>query len=333
MADINKLVSRFIIEEITLFSKDVSASAKSREWFLTRLQNTIQSKLDSGESIPQLYSSRPFVKYGSYFKGTKVRNVDEFDVLVVLDSNSGQFTDAGTVVGKGKGVCNPCYKYLKKYYKSDDSGVSPSKLLNWLQSVVKEIVDAFGGETPVRAGQAVTATIKSKDLKLDLVPAGVFTRTEDPNRVFYDIPKGDKNNGWILTAPQEDIELIRSYAADRQEFKNIIRIIKSIRSDYNLAVSSFAVECSVIWFAAENQWTQSVANNLYLALQDFAQRLRQGSILDTWNNTNNLIDYLGVNEWYADRMTSICQLMYDLQTEEDEQKAYVKLLRKLRNDA
>ncbi|MFC1591246.1 hypothetical protein ACFL43_01850 [Thermodesulfobacteriota bacterium] len=333
MADLDKLVSKFVREEITLFSKDISASAKSREWFLTRLQNIINSKLENGETIPQLYSRSPFVYFGSYFKGTKVRDVDEYDVLVVLDSNNGQFKQSGNIIGKGVGSCVPCNKYLKKYFKSpDDSGVSPTKLLNWLKEIVKEIVESFGGEAPERAGQSITAIIKSQNLKIDLVPAGIFTHTNDSSKIFYDIPKGDKNSGWILTAPHEDIKIINDVAGTRPEFKNVLRVLKSVRSDYTFDVSSFAVECSAVSYALSNTWTDSIAKNLHEALLHFADRLRKKSIIDTWDDASNLIEHLDVNEWYAERVEGICQLMYDLQEEYDESKAYDKLKRCLRNE-
>ena len=190
MADIDKLFKKYVSEKIILSQKDISVSAKSREWFLDRIKTKIQEKNNNGEAIPQLLADEPFVNFGSYFKGTKVNNVDEYDILVVLDSNTGQFTSSGTITGKGIGKESPCHKYNKKYKKSDDSGVSPSKLLNWLKGVITEIVEPLGGDTPIRNGSAITVTIKSKNLDIDFVPAGIFTSTIDPNRVFYNIPDG-----------------------------------------------------------------------------------------------------------------------------------------------
>jgi len=129
------------------------------------------------------------------------------------------------------------------------------------------------------------------------------------------------------------MELIRNIAKLRPEFKNVIRILKSVRSDYNFDVPSFAVECSVVRYALANEWTASVAHNLYNALHDFASSLREKSIIDTWDDKTNLISHLEVNDWYADRVDQICDLIYDLQYEDDEEKAYDKLRKKLRNEA
>ena len=128
------------------------------------------------------------VYFGSYFKGTKVADVDEYDVLVLIDSYSGSYSRGGKQVGIGQGSADPNPKYYKKFYKDDGSGVSPAKMLNWLKGVADEVVGTFSGEAPVRDGQAITSTIKSKGLKIDLVPAGVFVNGN--GTLFYNIPDG-----------------------------------------------------------------------------------------------------------------------------------------------
>ncbi|MHC4986998.1 MAG: hypothetical protein ACYTFX_00680 [Planctomycetota bacterium] len=57
----------------------------------------------SGYLNPKLLASDPFIYFGSYFKGTKVADVDEFDVLVVIDSQGGQYSQGGKVIGHGLG--------------------------------------------------------------------------------------------------------------------------------------------------------------------------------------------------------------------------------------
>lgn len=87
---------------------------------------------------PELYPGRNTLYFGSYFKGTKVAAVDEFDVLVILDSNNGVFRQNGISVGKGLGRADPNYLFDEIYKLSDGSGVSLTKLLNWLENVSNE---------------------------------------------------------------------------------------------------------------------------------------------------------------------------------------------------
>ena len=125
----------------------------------------------------------------------------------------------------------------ERYKKTDGSRVSPTKLLNWLKDVVETATGKYGVETPVRNDQAVTATIKSKDLKLDLVPATVLHHNSS-GEIFYAIPKGGLGNGWIATAPHKDMERLKAAAQDKENFKNVIRLCKRIKDTYNFLVPS-----------------------------------------------------------------------------------------------
>jgi hypothetical protein len=328
MADMNKIIQKFITQEIALSKKDISESAKSREWFLDK----IKKKIDEGKNEPTLYKEKPFVNFGSYFKGTKVADVDEYDVLVVIDSNTGQFTQGDEKTGEGLGDINPNHKYDDKYKKEDKSGVSPSKMLNWLKGVVKEVAESFGGTVPERAGQAVTARIESKDINIDLVPAGKFKHTKRSGIFFYDIPRGDKNNGWILTDPEQDIKLINELAQKKSDFKNVIRILKYIKNKYNFLVPSFAIECCVIEYANGNEWTGSVFKDLQGALGYFAQALGNKEIKDTFDSKNNLLSGVENIGWYKERVENISKILNDQVSEDDEEKAYARIKKVLSNE-
>jgi hypothetical protein len=238
MADLSTAIQSYIDNEIRLTAKDIQQCAKSRDWLLTRIKNTINGRIDE----PVLYDSEPFIRFGSYFKGTKVADVDEYDILVVVDSYSGQYTSSGQIIGKGQGFASPNHKYDHRFYNADGSGISSQKMVWWLQSVVQEVVAAFNGEPVVEDGIAVTAEIKSQNLKIDLVPCGIF-KTVNNQRLFYNI--GDGNNSWTLTAPRENIDRINRIASNKESFKNIIRLCKRIKDKYGLSIVSFAIETAI----------------------------------------------------------------------------------------
>jgi|GEM_PF-1926568 len=300
MGEIETAIEAYINDVITLTKTDISSAVKSREWFVERLEKVIASRTNE----PVLYSDEQFVYYGSYFKGTKVAAVDEFDILVVIDSNTGVFSQSNIPVGKGVGSSYPNHKYDQSFMKSDNSGVSPTKMLNWLKGVVQEVVEPFGGEAPDRNGQAITATIKSKNLKVDLVPAGVFKRTSD-ELIFYDIPKGDKDNGWLITSPRLDIKRLNDIAVDKKHFKNVIRIAKRIRDTYNFQVSSFAIETAIANYCDGGSWHDNLYNDLRSVLLNLANTFREGVILDPFDTKTNMISGVESLEWYAERLDGI----------------------------
>lgn len=300
MGNVTSAIRAYIFEEIQLNRSNIQQAARSREWFLDRLATAIEKRRNE----PPLYYPEPFVYFGSYFKGTKVKAVDEYDVLVVIDSNTGIFSEAGVEIGIGQGSAYPNYKYNQRFQKSDGSGVSPSRMLNWLKGVVQEVTDAFGGEAPERCGQAVTAMIKSRNLKIDLVPAGIFKRYSD-DTIFYNIPRGNKANGWIVTSPRTDIELLSNIARDRDNFRNVVRLTKRIKETYNFLVTSFAIETAVILYGIQFDWYNDLFLDVRGVLTYLSLLFRQGSIPDPYALENNLVDGVVGLSWYADRIDRI----------------------------
>lgn len=330
MADVSRLLERFISDEISLNQPDIQKAVKSREWFLKRVVNEIERR----KNEPSLL--RPLIPFGSYFKKTKVTTVDEFDILVVIDSNTGVYSVGGKEYGTGQGTADPNHKYDSKYRKSDDSGVSPSKLLNWLKGVVESVVSSYGGEAPERNGQAITATIKSQNLKIDLVPAGIFTRVSDKT-TFYNIPKGNKSNSWITTSPREDISLLESVAKGKDNFRNVIRLAKFINGKdvYNfVSVSSFAMESAVIQYAKQHKWTNKLGQDTVSVLHYISEALKSGTIPDSYDSTKNLLDGADKKQlqWYASRADGIVSEIIAIQRESDNDKAYKRISKLLKNE-
>jgi len=327
MADLNKAITGYVRDVIALPKGNISDAAKSREWFLKRIANEIGARRNE----PTLYIQQPFVYYGSYFKRTKVASVDEYDVLVVIDSNSGVFNQSGRAIGAGVGAAAPNHKYDSRFMKEDGSGVSPAKLLNWLKGVAKEVVDAFGGETPEREGEAVTARILSQNLRIDLVPAGVFTHAVT-GETFYDIPRGDRANGWILTAPQTDIKRLNTASEKRNDFRNVIRIAKRIRDRYNFLVKSFAIEAAVVNYAYQYTWYNELARDTLNVLEYLATAFRAKLVTDPFDNSNNLIADVAQLEWYAERLHTVVEEISKCASMLDQTRADERVRRVLDNE-
>lgn len=314
MADITKSINQFITDEIKLFQKDITSAVKSREWFLSRIESAVQKRTNE----LTLYKT-PFVYFGSYFKKTKVTNVDEFDVLVVIDSNSGQYSEGGEVIGKGLGSASPNHKYDKKYKKTDESEVSPTKLLNWLKGIVEEVVESFNGEVPEKDGPAITAIIKSKDLKIDLVPAGIFQKEDET--IFYNIPTGDKSNSWITTRPKDDIKALVEVVEGKDGFRNIVRLMKFIRDSYNFKVASFAIESAVVNYGKTEPWENDLYTDLKGCLGYLAQNFREGKIKSTIDEDANLISGVVSLDHYATRIDKIVLELEKLENKLDQKVA------------
>jgi hypothetical protein len=328
MADIKLALKRFIDSEIALSKSDIDSAAKSREWLVTKIVDRIKEK---GEIV--LHNAGPYIYFGSYFKGTKVGNADEFDVLLVIDSNTGIYSVGGVEVGTGLGAASPNPKYSPDFFFEDGSKISPAKMLNWLKRTIAEVTKEYGGEVPERAGEAVTALIKSKGIKIDFVPAGVFSYKADPKKFFFNIPSGNKSANWKSTNPLEDMERMKYYSENRNDFKNVIRLIKYIKDkdQYNMAIPSYAVESTLIRYVESNNWEQNLYIDFMNALLFMYQQMKANSLKDPFDESINLFSSIENIEWYADRLLEIRSKIISSKEILDQEDAYKIISSSLKN--
>ena len=176
-------------------------------------------------------------------------------------------------------------------------------MLNWLKGIVDEVVESYGGEAPVRDGQAITATIKSKDLKIDLVPAGIFKTAS--GEIFYNIPDGSAENSWITTSPRLDIDKINNLSKDRSNFKNVIRILKKVRDTHRFQINSFPIEMALVDYVNKNTWHNELFTDTVLSIRHLASLFNNGSINDIFNQGQNLLSGVEHLDTYTRRLNTM----------------------------
>lgn len=291
MGSFNTEVNKFINNNLTLSQKDISKAVKSREWLIDSIINKIAEKTD----CPQLYNENGsnYIQFGSYFKGTKVSNVDEFDIMLIVDTTNGQFLKGEVKDGNGIGNTSPNPLYSNKYYKDGTNSVSSRKLLTWLKDIIDEIIEPYGCEPSERDGQAITVYIKSKDLHIDFVPGCIFQKvgTYNSDGIFYIIPKGDVNCGWIETNPRIDKKILIDISSKYDQFKNTIRLFKYLFKDsYGVKISSYAVESAVVSYEKNSLFFDDFDYDFIQILLHIISLVEEGKIADMRDNSINLLD-------------------------------------------
>lgn len=300
MGNVPSAIQNYITNYIQLDQRDISTSATTRNW----LVNSVIRKIDNASNEPVLYNPKKYLNFGSSFKKTKVKVVDEFDVMLIIDTCGGYYFENGITTSVGQGSAFPNHLFDSKYLFPAQNYVSPIKVLNWLKAIVKSVLDPQGADPPVRDNQAVTAYISSTKTTIDLVPAPILKRNSD-NKTFYVIPQGGQSMGWIATAPEDDMKTIEDYAKNRSNFRNVIRILKRIKDTYNFVrVSSFAMETIVNDYVWYNDWYQDLYRDCRGALSHLSSIFKVGSILDPFSRKNLLAEANQLN-WYAERVDSI----------------------------
>ncbi len=300
MADVSRAIQHYIDDHIRLSRPDIARSIRTRDWLIGRIITKIEEKTNE----PVLYAPKRFLNFGSYFKGTKVQNVDEFDILIILDTNSGYFFENGIRTAVGQGSAYPNHLFDYQYQNAFDANVSPIKILNWLKGIVTEILEPQGSELPVRNQQAVVAYLSGTNTTIDLVPAAILQRFTD-DKLFYAIPQGGQSSGWLATAPEDDMQAVETAAENRTNFKNAVRICKRIKETHRFSqVSSFAIETIMVSYVWHNDWYQNLFIDCNGALRFLAATFRQGSISDPFSGKNILQGASGLDT-YASRIDSI----------------------------
>lgn len=322
MADLNRILQKFINEQISLSLSDISASSTSKDWLVGGITNIITRRFNQ----PKLFADKPFVNFGSYSKGTKAGFIDEIDILVVIDTYSGYYHEKGIQIAEGIGNAYPNPLFNGNYNIEGTGNISTTKLLNWLKGCINEFVAPFKIETPEKNGQAISLFIGNSRTSFDFVPACIL-KNEISGDIFYVIPKGDRNNGWIKTNPIMDMQLLNAVAKDKTNFKNVIRIIKFIKNMYNMKIPSFSIECNSICYSALYNWSNSLSID-FLGVLGFLQRNLNGKvILDTYDVKTNTIDGVDSLDYYAGRIGKIFEEIKSLQNVYlGDTDAYQKLL-------
>ena len=217
---------------------------------------------------------------------TNIGSVEEFDLLVCIDSSWGVFSQEGVPIGYGVGTAYPNPKYNAEYLKPDGSGVSGQALVRWLHNVVYAAVVPYGVKAPVLNEQTVTVELENSEVVVELVPGGVFNSST--GRRFYNISSGYTDD-WTLTAPREDVDELNATALSRANFRNVVRVAKAIVRNYGLPIPSFAIERALVAYAKRTTWSESFQIEVRWGLKDLADQLRGSFVADPFDQRRNLL--------------------------------------------
>lgn len=282
--DFDSVFQRFVEYRLALSQNDIQRSAETRKWFFKQLTSKIENL-----NGPQLYNECETLNYGSYFCGLKVRDVDEYDALIVLDGYDTRYRSNNVVTAQGRGTISP-NRLLENPFLRVDGDVSSRAVLRWLRKITTDVMKPFGGEVPQEDGPAVSVFFKTAEIKIDLVPAvPMIAGTALAPTEFFAIP--DKTtDGWKSTDPVKDMDEIKNLSEYCPDLKNVIRALKYIRDSYNMKIDSYIIQRAVVNYALSRAWTNSSFHNFMGALKSLESQLHAGVIRDGFDPKINLLN-------------------------------------------
>lgn len=232
---VNGAFNEFMKNIVNLDSEKTKKARASRDWLVEKI-HTFSEKDD----FPNLCDE--FDKYfGSFARKTKIRELDDIDMMIGLNAQGSSYLDSGgkvelTVASDANNLLDLCHDNTQK--------LNSRKVINRFISSLKDI-SQYGNAEMNRRGEAATLKLNSYTWNFDIVPC-FFTKPEYDGRTYYLIPDGSGN--WKKTDPRIDGERV-SIINQKHSGKvlNIIRIMKYWNRRATMpSMGSYAFECMIL---------------------------------------------------------------------------------------
>lgn len=237
---VNSAFDRFLSDTVNLDRAMTDKARSSRDWLVDQMGGLP----DNVEDFPALYTDK-HIHYGSFARRTKIRELDDLDMIVCLSALGCTYFDSATEVTINcpegialRGLCNEGTNEL-------NSRKVINKFVNHLNEIPQYSKADIG-----RNGSAAVLNLTSYTWSFDIVP-GFFTVPNTAGKTFYVIPNGQGH--WMLTDPRLDQNRVSSINQDHNGIVlAIIRLLKYWNRRATMpSARSYLLECLVLNYFAK----------------------------------------------------------------------------------
>lgn len=180
---------------VDLDVEQVKTARKSRDYLVSQ----IQTVTNNDSYFPSLYGG--YRSYGSFARSTKVRPLDDIDLLMLLNGKGTSSVQWSSTTYRLK--VSESTTALKPLM-NDDGYLNSTKVLNKFKSALASVANYRKADIK-RNGVAVVLSLSSYDWVFDVVPS--FPVGDGNNgTAYYLIPNG--RGEWMRTDPRKDQDLI-----------------------------------------------------------------------------------------------------------------------------
>ncbi|MDF2192611.1 hypothetical protein [Paraflavitalea sp. CAU 1676] len=233
---VNNAFSEFMKNFVRLDSDRNDLAKKSKNNLITEIE-----KFPEDSIFFKLYPGLASIDYGSYSRKTKIRELDDIDIMVVLDAE-GNYREP--LYGGGYSI------HLRNWGTRQDAIVNPGtnvvnsiKIVNTFKEYLKG-VSAYEKADVKRNQEAATLKLKTYEWVYDIVPC--FQTAPIDGKTFFLIPNGSGN--WKPTDPRIDKERTTTINGKQQvSVLDMIRIMKYWTKRRTAAtMGSYFLECMIL---------------------------------------------------------------------------------------
>lgn len=281
---------------VNIETNESKLANSSRDWLL----GVIYQKCSAGQ-LPASYSERD-IKYGSFARNTKVRPLDDIDIMICYKGQGGTYTTTNNT--NVFDIEMPDNIEVLSNLRNDDGTLNSRKVVENLKSNLTN-VPQYGKADIHRNQEAVTLDLLSYDWNFDIVPC-FYTTTG-----FYLIPDGQGK--WKPTDPRIDENRLARANHNVVNVRQLIRTMKYWkRRVWGSRLSSYAFE-QLVLSIVENAELYDIQRNVWVVLSQLSSGIKR-SIPDPKGyqgdlNTLTLQERMSFAET-AERHTSIANDAY-----------------------
>jgi hypothetical protein len=232
---VNAAFDQFLTDEVNLDPDRTEKARGSREWLYGQI-----ASFQTDATFPILWSEYN-INYGSFARKTKVRPLDDIDMMVGLHAQGASYLDAS-------GICtvtvhNPSSN-LQAFCNDYTNTLNSIKVINKFISKCGD-VPQYAKADLKRNGSAAVLALQSYEWTFDIVPC-FMTSLEWNNRNYYLIPDGSGN--WKKTDPRIDRARAQTINGNHDgHVLNVVRIIKYWNRRPTMpAMSSYLLETIIL---------------------------------------------------------------------------------------
>ena len=208
---VDEAFAKFLKNKVNLDPDDSKGARTSRDW----LRGHLHGFDDAHADFPRRYTDQD-IDFGSFARKTKIRELDDVDLIHCLVADGATYLDHGSYVSittaPGTRLAGLCFQ--------DSNLLSSTRVLNKFKKHLDEVPQYRAADVK-RNAQAVTLELASYAWNFDIVP-GFFTAKEANGRNYYIIPNG--NGHWMKTDPRLDRD--RASAVNQ---KHAGRVLSALR--------------------------------------------------------------------------------------------------------
>lgn len=228
-------IDQLLRDSINLDGDVVKAARASRDWLLEQINGWSVQDADFPSLYPEIN-----LHYGSFARRTKIRELDDIDLMIGLKGLGTTYT---TELGGSIKLKVPDGIALRQLCHNGTDELNSRRVVNAFVSRLKEVPQYQKSEIK-RNQQAAVLNLSSYTWSFDIVPSFI-TSPEWDGRTYYVIPDGSGH--WMKTDPRVDKERTDSINKRHEgHLRNVMRLIKFWNKRPSVTtMPSYLIECMV----------------------------------------------------------------------------------------